>query len=848
MSNQIYFAKYSGVDVYELIHSTGSVMKRKKDNWVNATHILKAANFAKAKRTRILEREILGETHEKVQGGFGKYQGTWVPLELAISLASKFDVYTELKPLFDFVHRDGEPEPPRAPKHHHASRADGRKKATKSASMSVLNDKQSALITSSLTTSSPLLITTSQPLLVNVTDKPTKKPTVSKSTVPRKRGRPPSNSKKKAEVSRGLNRSQSDIGVTRPTMSNAIIDSTQLPQLKISKVLEPLEELRNNKHNNNYSYTNKTNVNNSHTASLSQQISIITSNRVIPHFKELEINDGLSSDIESSQIHESELHKGDFQQLRQQQPQHIHGPGSPNMSSPSLPTSPAQLGGSSPFSEHNYDALGTSPVVSSIPKYVSHTRPQTSDINDNVNKYLTRLVDYFISNESKTNNDIPPELLLPPMHSAPYIDVPIDPELHTAFHWTCSMGTLPIIEALYQVGSSPHSVNSSGQTPLMRSSMFHNSYTKRSFPKIFELLRETVFDVDSNLQTVIHHIVKRKSSTPSAVYYLDIVLSKLKDFASQQRIELLLNATDCHGDTALHIAAKNGDEKFFNTLINNGALSTVPNKDDLTPNEIMNQYYKEALRNQTDMDHNKVRDSLLEDSLSLSNDYNMYPSTAATKFSRGIPNIVRSMKNIADRYNQIFQERENELRTLEKTLASMRNTAVKSNTRLVDLLYKNYGVSDGRNNLHLTINKENIEKLLLLQKNVTDSAKEEVYQLQKNLHSKIEKAQSYKLKSYINNNNTDDDIDTEDDCNTKKHEENDITDELYKVLRQSIRLEKYQYKRKIIVQKIINSIKGNSNIPKYRKMISQGTEISTDQIDDMLHVILQNLENHNDKS
>ena len=371
MSNQIYSAKYSGVDVYEFIHPTGSVMKRKKDNWVNATHILKAANFAKAKRTRILEKEILGETHEKVQGGFGKYQGTWVPLEIAVSLASKYDVYTELKPLFDFVQRDGEPEPPKAPKHHHASRSDGRKKATKSASMSVLNDRKSALVASTLTTSSPLVVASSQPLLANPIDKSIREPAVSKSTAPRKRGRPPLSSKGKNKVNRGLNRSQSDIGVTRPSIPNSLIDSTQLPQLKLSRVLEPLEELQNNS-NNIYTDINKNNVNRAHniTSVSSQQIPVMTGHRVIPRFKELEINDGLSSDIESSHIHEDELNRGNFQQLQQQQLQRIHGPGSSNSSSPSLPTSPAQLGESSPFSEHNYKALGTSPIVSSIPKYL----------------------------------------------------------------------------------------------------------------------------------------------------------------------------------------------------------------------------------------------------------------------------------------------------------------------------------------------------------------------------------------------------------------------------------------------------------------------------------------------
>jgi transcription factor MBP1 len=65
--------------VPELLHDTYSdfrlVMRRRGDDWINATHILKAAGFDKPARTRILEREVQKETHEKVQGGYGKYQG-----------------------------------------------------------------------------------------------------------------------------------------------------------------------------------------------------------------------------------------------------------------------------------------------------------------------------------------------------------------------------------------------------------------------------------------------------------------------------------------------------------------------------------------------------------------------------------------------------------------------------------------------------------------------------------------------------------------------------------------------------------------------------------------------------
>lgn len=62
--------------VFEFKIDGESVMRRRSDDWVNATHILKAAGFDKPARTRILEREVQKGVHEKIQGGYGKYQGT----------------------------------------------------------------------------------------------------------------------------------------------------------------------------------------------------------------------------------------------------------------------------------------------------------------------------------------------------------------------------------------------------------------------------------------------------------------------------------------------------------------------------------------------------------------------------------------------------------------------------------------------------------------------------------------------------------------------------------------------------------------------------------------------------
>ncbi|KAJ5651835.1 KilA N-terminal/APSES-type HTH DNA-binding [Penicillium longicatenatum] len=113
--DSIYSATYSNVPVYEFKIDGDSIMRRRSDDWVNATHVLKAAGFDKPARTRILEREVQKGNHEKVQGGYGKYQGTWIPLQEARLLAERNNVLAKLAPIFDYV--AGDRSPPPAPKH-----------------------------------------------------------------------------------------------------------------------------------------------------------------------------------------------------------------------------------------------------------------------------------------------------------------------------------------------------------------------------------------------------------------------------------------------------------------------------------------------------------------------------------------------------------------------------------------------------------------------------------------------------------------------------------------------------------------------------------------------------------
>lgn len=85
--------------MYECSVGESPIMRRCKDDWVNATQILKLCNFPKAKRTKILEKGVQQGLHEKVQGGYGRFQGTWIPLPDARRLADEYGITAQMVPV-----------------------------------------------------------------------------------------------------------------------------------------------------------------------------------------------------------------------------------------------------------------------------------------------------------------------------------------------------------------------------------------------------------------------------------------------------------------------------------------------------------------------------------------------------------------------------------------------------------------------------------------------------------------------------------------------------------------------------------------------------------------------------
>ena len=101
-------AVYSNVSVFEMEVNGVAVMRRRHDGWLNATQILKVAGVDKGKRTKVLEKEILVGEHEKVQGGYGKYQGTWINYHRGREFCRQYGVEQLLLPLLEYdVANDG---------------------------------------------------------------------------------------------------------------------------------------------------------------------------------------------------------------------------------------------------------------------------------------------------------------------------------------------------------------------------------------------------------------------------------------------------------------------------------------------------------------------------------------------------------------------------------------------------------------------------------------------------------------------------------------------------------------------------------------------------------------------
>ena len=602
-------------------------MRRCKDNWVNATQILKCCNFPKAKRTKILEKGVQQGLHEKIQGGYGRFQGTWVPLEDAQRLAANYGVTPALAPV---LYLD-------------------------------LND--------------PNLVIPKKIKQMNKDGTPVKRKYVKKS---KKLEETPTKKQKYGDSE--LYGSASEDSFRGGQMGHQSISQTQQQlqyQMQPQQVLQHQQQLRAQQQQ-------QLQLHSQLPPTFSQPEFMVGANTSIPNFgSNQNSNQAIQDDFQNYQMYQR------FQQQQQQQqmplqpqqqlpPQHHQQQLAhefslliPQQQVPqSIPTSQQKFLNSmgnaaygnfpnsisnqqhlqlmGQFQHNNTHALSQSTNETNWSQDENNKESDTSvsSNEDGTNKHRGGRVplnasiaaeDSRILNTSMTENNQSPKLIgingtahsggidtddensysaqllrffsednapIPYfIHNLPYdfnINEAIDDEGHTPLHWSASIGNYNMIHLLITKGANPLVVNNFGLNPLSKLVLFNNCYELKNFPKVLDDLELCLINTDINGRTPIHYLcqfAKVKSKYESLRYYLDIILGKLNSLsnreANKQLTNLLKNVIDhqdVNGDTCLHLAAKSTSTKVVKLLLSYGARDDLINVNNETAKMIIQNY------------------------------------------------------------------------------------------------------------------------------------------------------------------------------------------------------------------------------------------------------------------
>ncbi|KAG0231455.1 hypothetical protein BGX31_005513 [Mortierella sp. GBA43] len=529
---QIFKATYSGVPVFEMICKDVAVMRRRSDSYLNATQILKVADFDKPQRTRILEREVQKGEHEKVQGGYGKYQAASnrprKPREpRATGEASSDPTKQRMKPRTKKMKLKGAnaqilPKPM-------GSSMGMESGAGEDGDTSMLatedddDGDEDATSTSADDDAEDSDVSMDETMSI-----------VSDQSRTHTRSLSPMGSRREISSDEGSDREMSYSSASTSTSPagrrrHQRILQDKSPSSLRKRIARPGDELfLGYGENKQRGPRKKRNAQKSNTGD------------------DVEMESG--SHLEDNDDHEDDgMDVDDSISFRRDL-------------SPSVRSKASRRSASRTRISDQEDRKSTasSTVATATTSLGTVSR----------GPYAETLLEYFISDEEAL-----PKVLKDPPADVDF-NVVIDDEGHTALHWAAAMAKVDVVKILIQYGADTYKVNTDGQTALMRSVLFSNNYDLKSFPVLLELLQKTIFTIDKEDQTVFHHVANtagQRGKVHAARYYLECLLEKLAQHPSE--LASIINVQDRVGDTALTIAARLrvGGKKVVKMLVDAGA-------------------------------------------------------------------------------------------------------------------------------------------------------------------------------------------------------------------------------------------------------------------------------------
>ncbi|KAI9248634.1 hypothetical protein BY458DRAFT_494284 [Sporodiniella umbellata] len=516
-AGRIYSAVYSGVAVFEMIVNGVAVMRRQKDSYMNATQILKVANIDKGKRTKILEKEVLLGEHEKVQGGYGKYQGTWIPFDKSKELAERYNVLELLSPLFEF-------------------------------------DVNCTFAIEDLNS-----LTIKEQTVINLKESP-----------------------------------ETTSAVYRQPLS-----------LSKPKESEPIQPLK-------------------------------------------------ADQQKQSQHHELQAQKHtDHAASRQDKALLALSPQLTNNSQPTL-TQPYYTSQTRTISTNEDDEKFP---VRKKAKTVDSARTLQNHAEGSITKTESR---NEAEDENKRNVLMSIFLEDSPEKMADFFDVDtgIDEPGNTALHWAAALARMNVTEKLIEKNANVSCTNYSGETPLMRVVLVTNNFDNQTFPKMLELLGNSMAMLDNKKRSVLHHACLAAGVSDranAAVYYVDLLL---KNITKNDEYRYIIDLQDSLGDTATTIAARLNSTNIMGLLLKSGATKVTENNAGLVSDDYEEDRAFSASNSQ------EISKAVQSDVFSLAKKLHG-PSQRGKEIVATVQKIVDELDN---EYGSQLENKEQQLNTIQEEL------------------------------------------------------------------------------------------------------------------------------------------------------------------------------------
>lgn len=660
----IEIARYAETDVYECYirgFESRTVMRRTADDWINITQVFKLASFSKTKRTKVLDKESKEIQHEKVQGGYGRFQGTWIPLESAKDLVIKYAIEDAVvNSILNFVLDVNSPPPKRSKNSVLKKTSPGTKIISPSSYNKTPKRKNLATIssTASKRTKRASIINPS-PLQNSVFQTPQQFQSVNSITQVN------STNTTISTTSLSLLDSNNKMIYDRNSINNSE-DPKKNNYSAIQKPLQFFSAPTNSKIQVDDGSTKISNKKRKINQSIDETQYIITESLILENFDNM---DESSITNLKPQTFKSVKNQTYWQNVQNFNPNsRVKIERNNNILNENIPQSGNFSNGSS------IDVFSSNDAQSPL-----STRQNTPFLKKQITieEYKELMMQVLSSEDcSKKNYYLPPQLYDPPKNFDTNFQV--DEQGHTLLHWAAAMANIQLVKLLLAFNVNVLQCNARGFNSISKLIFYNNCYKAGTFKEILSLLRICLITPDSNGRLPIHYLVElsvNKSKDPSIIeYYLDSIVENLKQ-EDQSLLMMCLNYQDNMGNTALHLAALNLNMGFYNKLMVLGCSSDVTNFSNETPATILTKF-------------NMLQPAIASPNFSFSKSVKRTPSLTYF-FDNNGTDMVRGMSLIQDQTHKqllnMYQYLENGvMKTAESAKTEILGTPVVTGLKTID--------------------------------------------------------------------------------------------------------------------------------------------------------------------